>query len=69
MFFQFYVYVSKKNVRNDGTVRTDIYICMHLYTYVYPVCNREVVGSSASRGELFSSKNIDCFKKTFSSWK
>ena len=31
-----------------------IYLCMHLYTYVYSACDREVVGSSPTRDELFS---------------
>ena len=30
-----------------------IYLCMHLYTYVYLACNRKVVGSSPTRSELF----------------
>ena len=33
-----------------------IYLCMHLHTYVYSECNREVVGSSPAMGELFSKK-------------
>ena len=33
-----------------------IYLCMHLHTYVYSECSREVVGSSPTRGELFSKK-------------
>ena len=31
-----------------------IYLCMHLYTCVYSACNREVVGSSPTRDEIFS---------------
>ena len=27
-----------------------IYLCMYLYTYVYSACNREVVGSSRTKG-------------------
>ena len=67
MSVQFYVYISKK-VCNDVAVPTKIYMCMHLYPYVYSACNREVLGSSATRSELFS-RNFDCLKKTFSSWK
>ena len=33
-----------------------IYLSMHLHTYVYSEYNREVVGSSPTRGELFSKK-------------
>ena len=44
-------------VCNDVTVRTEIYMCMHLYTYVYSACNREVVGASAISDELFSRKH------------
>ena len=33
-----------------------IYLYMHLHTYVYSECNREVGGSSPTRGELFSKK-------------
>ena len=35
---------------------TQIYLCMHWYTYAYSACNREIVGSSPSRVELFSRK-------------
>ena len=38
------------------TVPTKIYLCLHLYTCVNSACNREVVGSSPTRGELFSRK-------------
>ena len=47
--------ILAKNVCNYVTVCTEIYMC--LYTYVYSACNREVVGSSATRGELFSKKS------------
>ena len=54
MFVQFDVYISKKC--NDITVRTEIYMCMHLYPYVYLAWYQKVAGSSATRGELFSRK-------------
>ena len=52
-------------VHNDATVPTK-YICICIYTHVYSACNREVVGSSPARIELFS-ENSNCFKKIFSS--
>ena len=32
-------------------------MCMHLYTYVYSACYREIVGSSPTRGGLLSRKD------------
>ena len=67
MAVQFCVCISK-NVCNDVSVPTKIYLCMDLYTYVYLVLNREVVGSSPP-GVSYFPDNYDGFKKTFSSWK
>ena len=50
---EFYMHISTINY---VTVPTKIYLCVHLYTCVYSACNREVVGSSPTRGELFSRK-------------
>ena len=55
MTVQFDVCISK-NVCNDVTVPTKIYLCMDLYTYVYLALNRQFVGSTPTRGELFSRK-------------
>ena len=50
MFVQFYVYIGKIEC-NDVTVRRNL----HVYAFIQ-ICNREVVGSSATRGALFSRK-------------
>ena len=65
---QFYVYISKRNVCNVVTVPTKIYMCMHLCTNVYLACSWEVVGSSPTRGELFSRK-VWLFQENIKQWK